>query len=174
MKIIYNIYTRGDLTFYYIWALPPPKIRAAKELRALVESASRGLSIETFAKFENELFQVSRGTDGFHRLPQFLKGRNGERPGSWTANLFLSHQRIFTLVHAPESHLHEKLGGLEAMDKLIDVSSAEPETKVIKFANKLSFSLRSSVDYDFLMKVGIYLHTVQDAYMGRPSLLANR
>lgn len=32
--------------------------RAAKDLRALVESASRGLSIETFAKFENDLFQV--------------------------------------------------------------------------------------------------------------------
>ncbi len=32
--------------------------RAAKDLRVLVESASRGLSIETFAKFENELFQV--------------------------------------------------------------------------------------------------------------------
>lgn len=32
--------------------------RAAKDLRTLVESASRGLSIETFAKFEHDLFQV--------------------------------------------------------------------------------------------------------------------
>ncbi len=80
---------------------------AAKDLRALVESASRGLSIETFARFENELFQ-----------------------------------RVFALVHAPESQLWEKLGGLEAMDELIDVPSAEAEMKVIKFANKLSFSLR--------------------------------
>jgi len=80
---------------------------AAKDLRALVESASRGLSIETFARFETELFQ-----------------------------------RVFALVHAPESQLWEKLGGLEAMDELIDVPSAEAETKVIKFANKLSFSLR--------------------------------
>lgn len=80
---------------------------AAKDLRALVESASRGLSIETFARFENELFQ-----------------------------------RVFALVHSPESQLWEKLGGLEAMDELIDVPSAEAETKVIKFANKLSFSLR--------------------------------
>ena len=56
-------------------------------------------------------------------------------------------------MHAPESQLHEKLGGLEAMDELIDVSSAETETKVIKFANKLSFALRSSVEYEFLMQV---------------------
>jgi hypothetical protein len=62
-------------------------------------------------------------------------------------------QRIFALVHAPESQLHEKLGGLEAMDELIDVSSAESETKVIKFANKLSFALRSSVEYEFLLQV---------------------
>jgi len=86
---------------------PSPNHSAAKDLRALVESASRGLSIETFARFENELFQ-----------------------------------RVFALVHAPESQLWEKLGGLEAMDELIDVPSAEAETKVIKFANKLSFSLR--------------------------------
>jgi hypothetical protein len=58
-------------------------------------------------------------------------------------------------VQAPESQLHEKLGGLEAMDKLIDVSSAESETKVIKFANKLSFALRSSVEYEFLLQVWI-------------------
>lgn len=56
-------------------------------------------------------------------------------------------------MQAPESQLHEKLGGLEAMDELIDVSSAESETKVIKFANKLSFALRSSVEYEFLLQV---------------------
>lgn len=67
-------------------------------------------------------------------------------------------QRIFALVQAPESQLHEKLGGLEAMDELIDVSSAESEGKVIKFANKLSFALRSSVEYEFLLQVRSSCH----------------
>ena len=39
--------------------------RAVKDLRALVESASRGLSIETFAKFENDLFQVRALANNF-------------------------------------------------------------------------------------------------------------
>jgi len=82
-------------------------LSAAKELRSSMESASRSLSIETFARFEQDLFQ-----------------------------------RVFSLVHAPDSPLWEKLGGLEAMDELLDVPSADTETKVIKFANKLSFSLR--------------------------------
>jgi hypothetical protein len=45
-------------------------------------------------------------------------------------------QRIFALVNAPESQVADKLGGVTAMDELLDVSSAEAETKV-----SLSFSL---------------------------------
>lgn len=39
-------------------------------------------------------------------------------------------QRIFALVNAPETQLWDKLGGVQAMFELIDVSSAEAETKV--------------------------------------------
>lgn len=56
-------------------------------------------------------------------------------------------------MNASESQLHEKLGGVQAMDELIDVTSAETETKVIKFANRLSASLRTTSDYEFLVQV---------------------
>jgi hypothetical protein len=70
-------------------------------------------------------------------------------------------QRIFALVHTAEGQLHEKLGGVEAMDELIDVSSAETETKVIKFANKLSNSLRSNVEFEFLVQASGCAHKAE-------------
>ena len=53
-------------------------------------------------------------------------------------------KRVFTQVHSNE--IHEKLGAVAAMHSLIDVSSGEAETKIIKFANTLSDLIRTSTD----------------------------
>ena len=53
-------------------------------------------------------------------------------------------KRVFTQVHSTE--IHEKLGAVAAMHSLIDVSSGEAETKIIKFANTLSDLIRTNTD----------------------------
>ena len=54
--------------------------------------------------------------------------------GKFEEDLF---QRIFSYVGS-DNPLNEKLGGIEAMDALIDVPSSHTEEKVIKFVNQLT------------------------------------
>jgi hypothetical protein len=61
------------------------------------------------------------------------------------------YQRIFALVRS--SDLAERLGGVAALDELIDASSAAAETKIIKFSNNLSNALRTNTDHDMLVQV---------------------
>lgn len=49
-------------------------------------------------------------------------------------SLFL-FRRAFELVNSPENH--EKIGGILAIDELIDVQVKENDTKIIRFANYL-------------------------------------
>ncbi|KAG5176076.1 armadillo-type protein [Tribonema minus] len=60
------------------------------------------------------------------------------------------YQRIFALVRAND--LWERLGGVMALDELIDASSAAAETKIIKFSNNLSNALRTNTDHAMLVQ----------------------
>jgi hypothetical protein len=62
------------------------------------------------------------------------------------------YQRIFALVRG--SDMTERLGGVAALDELIDASSTAAETKIIKFSNNLSNALRVNTDHTVLVQVG--------------------
>jgi hypothetical protein len=47
----------------------------------------------------------------------------------------LPNRKAFELINSPENH--EKMGGLMAIDELIDVQIKENDTKIIRFANFL-------------------------------------
>ena len=84
------------------------RMKAAIELKQVVEVASRTLSSETY-----------------------LKLMNGLTP------------KLFALVQSSESH--EQLGGISAMDQLIDVTSDDDEAKIIRFSNYLrNFFLKAA------------------------------
>jgi hypothetical protein len=61
------------------------------------------------------------------------------------------YQRIFALVRG--SDMTERLGGVAALDELIDASSTAAETKIIKFSNNLSNALRVNTDHTVLVQV---------------------
>ena len=65
------------------------------------------------------------------------------------------YQRIFAVVRG--SDLTERLGGVAALDELIDASSTAAETKIIKFSNNLSSALRVNTDYAVLVQVSCAL-----------------
>ncbi|CAM9622978.1 unnamed protein product, partial [Chrysoparadoxa australica] len=58
---------------------------------------------------------------------------------------------IFGLIRSPV--LKDKLGGVAALDALINASTCQAEIKIIKFSNNLSNALRSNTNYDLLVQV---------------------
>lgn len=103
----------------------------------------RELSLESFAQFENELYQV-------FLLPDDLLA----------AYSLYSFQQIFALVHS--ENVIEKRGGIRVMREIIKCPSASADQKAMQFANTLSLALSSSTDF-------LLLELIADAlgYMAR-------
>ena len=61
------------------------------------------------------------------------------------------YHAIFSLVHS--DIINEKVGGVLAINELIDCTSAAIEQKVIKFANTLGNTLKTAKDYNLIQMI---------------------
>lgn len=75
-------------------------------------------------------------------------------------------QRVFALLRGND--LSDRLGGVAALDQLIDASTNLAETKLIKFSNNLSDALRTNTNRDVLVSVAKAL-----GHMARSSAVPN-
>jgi hypothetical protein len=124
--------------------------RAAKKLRDLVKVQQREMTNEDFSKFMGDLNRCAplgyTAWWGGGVSPPRCADACCAALATCAARLaalcvmpfplhFVVYRKAFELVNSPENH--EKLGGILAINELIDVPVKENETKMIRFANYL-------------------------------------